>query len=53
MIHKAIKSSPIIATRTTPTVKAVEIAKKYGVAIVGYLKVNNFRSLAFRNDQFK
>lgn len=48
MIHKAMKlTAPIIATRTTPTVKAVEIAETYGVSIVGYLRGKQFSVFSF------
>ncbi len=55
MIHKAINlTAPIIATRTTPTVKAVEIAKTHGVAIVGYLRGKQFSVFSFpERIQFK
>jgi FdhD protein len=43
MIHKVLKLSvPIIVSRTTPTTRAVEIAKINGITIIGYLRGNSF-----------
>ncbi|NLN71071.1 MAG: formate dehydrogenase accessory sulfurtransferase FdhD [Chloroflexi bacterium] len=43
MINKALRlEAPLIVTRTTPTVQAVEIANSNGITIIGYLRANQF-----------
>lgn len=43
MIHKVLKlNTPIIVSRTTPTTKAVEIAKTKNITIIGYLRDDHF-----------
>jgi len=43
MINKSLRLGvPLIATRTTPTVSAVEIAEANGITIVGYLRGSQF-----------